>query len=149
MNSVWEKSWDFPKTHVYELRLWSSRIYVVYFRKGHREKLNMDMCEKLPGEKTFFFFNCFWWTRSPEDSQQWSTIPDNRPWKDWQSTVGWGLCQIRTRDCRFIAWCCLHQATTTLLYTYYFCTMPQWISRVGIHSQQKSLDFPKFFKSRV
>jgi hypothetical protein len=32
------------------------------------------------------------------------TIPDGNPSKDWQSTVGWGVCWIRTQDCRFTVW---------------------------------------------
>ncbi len=58
-------------------------------------------------ENRFFFLNCFWWTRGPffvfillyrpsEDSLQRSTISDGSPSEDWQSTVGWGDCQIWT-----------------------------------------------------
>ncbi len=67
----------------------------------------------------FFFFslNCFWWTRGPFFvffllCRQWSTIPDGSPSKDWQSTVGWGDCRIRTRDCRSTVWCRYQWATT-------------------------------------
>ncbi len=71
-----------------------------------------------------FFLNCFWWTRGPflvfillccssEDSLQWSTIPDGSPSKDWQSTVGWGVCRIRTGHCRFTVCCRYQWATTT------------------------------------
>jgi hypothetical protein len=33
--------------------------------------------------------------------------------QDWQSTVGWGDCWIRTQDCSFTIWCYYHWATTT------------------------------------
>jgi hypothetical protein len=39
--------------------------------------------------------------RRSEDSLQGSAMPDGSPSKDWQSTVGWGDCWIRTQDCSF------------------------------------------------
>jgi hypothetical protein len=35
-------------------------------------------------------------------------LPDGSSSKDWQSTVGWGDCWIRTQDCSFTIWCCYH-----------------------------------------
>jgi hypothetical protein len=40
------------------------------------------------------------------------TIPEGNPSKDWQSNVGCGYCQIRTRNCRFTIWCRYQWATT-------------------------------------
>ncbi len=47
-----------------------------------------------------------------EDSLQQSAFPDGSPSKDWQSTVGWGDCWIRTQDCSFTIWCRYKWATT-------------------------------------
>jgi hypothetical protein len=44
--------------------------------------------------------------RPSEDSLQQSAIPEGSPSRDWQSTVGWGVCWIRTQDCSFTIWCC-------------------------------------------
>jgi hypothetical protein len=81
------------------------------------------------GVWSVFFLNCFWWTRAPffvfiplchpsENSLQWSTIPDDSPSKDRQSTVGWG-----TRDCRFTVWCRYQWATTAPKWA---ATAPIW-----------------------
>ncbi len=86
------------------------------------------------GVWSVFFLNCFWWTRAPffvfillchpsENSLQWSTIPDDSPSKDRQSTVGWG-----TRDCRFTVWWRYQWATTA----------PKWANTAPIMSRHCS-----------
>jgi hypothetical protein len=80
------------------------------------------LCSSTLYCSNFFFLNCFGWTKGPffvfillchpsEDSLQWSTTQDGSPSKDRQSTVGWGDCQIRTRDRRFTVWCRYRWAT--------------------------------------
>jgi hypothetical protein len=70
----------------------------------------------------FGLLNCFWWNRSlyyyillchpSEDSLQGSAIPVGSPSEDWQSTVGWVDCWIRTQDCSFTMGCHYQWATT-------------------------------------
>ncbi len=43
------------------------------------------------------------------------TIPDGSPSRKWQSTVGWGDCQIRTQDSRFSVWWRYQWATMYIL----------------------------------
>ncbi len=62
--------------------------------------------------------------RPSEDSLQWSTIPEGSPSKGWQSTVGWGDCRIRTRDCRFTVWCQYQWATTAPLMSHHCSLVP-------------------------
>jgi hypothetical protein len=50
--------------------------------------------------------------RPSEDTLQGRAIPDGSPSKDWQSTVGWGDCWIRTQDYSFTIWCHYQWPTT-------------------------------------
>ncbi len=71
---------------------------------------------------TIFFFNCFWWNRSPyclhfplpslRGQPTAKCQPRWQPISGKQSTVGWGDCWIRTQDCSFTIWCHYQWATT-------------------------------------
>jgi hypothetical protein len=71
------------------------------FVSGLTAFIILILCVRLSGHQGMLFFVfCFIYIllcRPSEDSLQCSTIPDDSPSKDWQSTVGWGECWIQTR----------------------------------------------------